>query len=90
MDGHTQIPIYYLNSGFIKKKDDNKKLFSFLGEQIAHKNLDGKLFLGTKFDSVLSNRPCNVLTLQPCNNPQDQAWIFLRLAHAPGHGHHTA
>ena len=89
-DGHNQIPSHQLNSGFLTNWDNKNELFSFLSEHIVKKHLGGKLLLSTKCQSVLSNRPCDVSTLQSCNKSQDQARISLNLAHAPGHGHHRA
>ena len=63
------------------------ELFSFLSEQIVKKHVGGK---SSQCESVLSNGPCDVSTLQPCNNTQDQARISRHLANDPGHGHHTA
>ena len=51
-------------------------LLSFLSEQIVKKHLGGNLLLSTKCESVVSSRPCDVSTLQPCNNSQDQARIY--------------
>ena len=63
-----------LNSGFLKNEDNNNELLSVISEQIVKKHLGGKL-LNSKCESVVSNRPCDVSTPQPCNNPQDKSTI---------------
>ena len=68
-DGHTQIPKHEWNSGFLKN-EENKKEFSFLGEDIVKKDLGGKLLISTNCDRVLSNRPCDVSALEPCNHSE--------------------
>ena len=44
----------------------------------------------TRFQTVLSNRPCDVTTLQSCNHSEADTRIFLHLAHAAEHGHAKA
>ena len=47
----------------------------------------GKLLLSTKSESVISNRPCDVSALQPCNHSEADTRIFLHLGHAASQGH---
>ena len=81
-DGHTQIPMHEWNSGFLKNEENKKELFSFLSEEIVKKDLGGKLLLSTKCERVLSNRPCDVSALEPCNHSGADTMIFHHLAHA--------
>ena len=89
-DGHTQIPKHEWNSGFLKNEENKNELFSFLSEEIVKKDLGGKLLLSTKCERVLSNRPCDVSALEPCNHSEADTMIFRHLAHASGQGHQTA
>ena len=89
-DGHTQIPKHEWNSGFHKNEENKKELFSFLSEEIVKKDLGGKLLLSTKYERVLSNRPCDVSALEPCNHSEAYTMIFRHIAHASGQGHRTA
>ena len=89
-DGHTQIPKHEWNSGFLKNEENKQELFSYLSEEIVKKDLGGKLLLSTKCERVLSNRPCDVSALEPCNHSEADTMIFLHLAHASGQGHQTA
>ena len=89
-DGNTRIPKHDWNSKFLKNKDNKKELFVFLSEQIVKNDFGGELLLSTKFDSVLSNRPCEVSALQPCNHSEADTRIFLHLAHAVAQGHKKA
>ena len=50
----------------------------------------GKLCLSTHLDVVLSNRPCDVTKLQPCNHSEADTRIVLHLAHAADQGHRKA
>ena len=86
----TLIPKHEWNSGFLKNEENKKELFSFLSEEIVKKDLGGKLLLSTKCERVLSNRPCDVSALEPCNHSEADIMIFLHLAHASGQGHRTA
>ena len=52
--------------------------------------MGGKLLLSTKVESVLSNRPCDLSALQPCNHSEADTRIFLHLQHAVAQGHQTA
>ena len=52
--------------------------------------MGGKLFLSTHFESVLSNRHCDLTTLQLCNHSEADTRILLHLAHATEDGHTTA
>ena len=81
-DGHTQIPKHEWNSGFLKNEENKQELFSYLSEEIVKKDLGGKLLLSTKCERVLSNRPCDVSALEPCNHSEADTRIFLHLAHA--------
>ena len=56
------------------KSKTRLELFSFPSEQIVKRHLGGKL-LNSKCESVISNRPCDVSPIQPCNNSQYQARI---------------
>ena len=78
-DSHTQIPKHEWNSGFIKNEENKKELFSFLSEEIVKKDLGGKLLLCTKCERVLSNRPCDVSALEPCNHSEADTMIFRHL-----------
>lgn len=89
-DGHTRIPKHDWNSGFLKNEDNKKEFFSFLSEEIVKSDLRGKLLLSTTLENVLTNRPCDVSALQPCNHPEADTRIFLHLAHAVAQGHKTA
>ena len=89
-DGHTQIPKHEWNSRFLKNEENKKELFSFLSEEIVKKDLGGKLLLSTKCERVLSNRPCDVSALEPCNYSEADTMIFRRFAHASGQGPRTA
>ena len=81
-DGYIQIPKHEWNSGFLKNKENKKELFSFLSEEIVMKYLGGKLLLSTKCERVLSNRPCDVSALEPCNHSEADTMIFRHIAHA--------
>ena len=89
-DGHNQIPKHQWNSGFLKNEENKKELFSFLSEEIVKQDPGGKLLLSNKCERVLSNRPCDVSALEPCNHSEADTWIFLHLAHASGQGHQPA
>ena len=39
---------------------------------------------------VLSNRPCDMSALEPCNHSEADTMIFRHIAHASGQGHQTA
>ena len=89
-DGHTQKPKHEWNSGFLKNVENKKELFSFLSEEIVKKDLGRKLLLSTKCDRVLSNIPCDVSALEPCNHPEADTMPFRHIALASGQGHQTA
>ena len=89
-DAHTQISNHEWNSGFLKNEENKKELFSFLSEEIVKKDLGWKLLLSTKYERVLSNKPCDVSALEPCNHSEADTMIFRHLAHASGQGHQTA
>ena len=63
---------------------------SFLSEEIVKKDLVGKLLLSNKCERVLSNIPCDVSALEPCNHSEADTMIFRHLAHPSGQGHQTA
>ena len=50
----------------------------------------GKLLLTTRFETVLSNMPCDVTKLQKFNHSEADTRILLHLAHAAEQGHTTA
>ena len=50
----------------------------------------GKLCVSTHLDVVISNRPCDVTKLQPCNHSEADTRIVLHLAHAADQGHRKA
>ena len=52
--------------------------------------MGGKLFLSTRFETVLSIKHCDLTTLQPCNYSESDTRILLHLAHAAKQGHTTA
>ena len=85
-NGSTKIPKHKWNSGFLKN-ENKKELFSFISTQISKNDMGGKLLLSTRFETVLSSRPCDVTTLQPCNHSEADTRILLHLAHAAEHGH---
>lgn len=58
--------------------------------QIAKSDMGGKLLLSTHFETVLSNRNCDLEHLQPCNHSEADTRIFLHLAHAAKQGYKTA
>ena len=72
------------------KTRKTKELFPFLSEEIVKQDLGWKLLLSTKRERVLSNRPCDVSALEPCNQSEVDTRIFLHIAHASGQGHQTA
>ena len=43
-----------------------------------------------RFETVLSNKHCDLTTLQPCNHSEADTRIFLHLAHAAKQGHTKA
>ncbi|KAL8558995.1 hypothetical protein ACOMHN_039751 [Nucella lapillus] len=55
-DGSTPIPKRDWNSGFLKNQENKKELFSFITTQISKADMDGKLLLSTRFETVLSNK----------------------------------
>ena len=52
--------------------------------------MGGKLLLGTRFETLLSNRPCDVTTLLACNHSEAYTRILLHLAYAAEYGHTKA
>ena len=86
-DDHTQIPNHEWNSGFLKNEENKKELFSFLSEEIVKQALGGKLLLSSKCERVLSNSPCDVSALEPCNYSEADTRTFLHIAHASGQAH---
>ena len=64
------------------------------GALLIHQHTDlkecGKLLLTTRFETVLSNMPCDVTKLQKCNHSEADTRILLHLAHASEQGHTTA
>ena len=89
-DGSTHIPKRDWNSGFLKNEENEKELFPFISEMIANDDMDGRLLLTTKQESVLSNKPCDMSSVQPCNHSEADTRIFLHLAHAVHQGHKVA
>ena len=89
-DGSTPIPKHEWNSGFLKNEENKKELFSFISTQISKNDMDGKLLLSTRFETELSNRDCDLTTLQPCNHSEADTRILLHLAHAAEQGHTCA
>ena len=59
-NGSTKIPKYEWNSGFLINEENKKELFSFISTQISKNDMGGKLLLSTRFETVLSSRPCDV------------------------------
>ena len=57
---NPQIPKHDWNSGFLKMKRIKKELFSFLSDKIVRNDFGGKLLISTKFEHVLSNKPCEM------------------------------
>ena len=89
-DGSTHIPKRDWNSGFLKNEENEKELFPFISEMIANDDMDGRLLLTTKQESVLFNKPCDMSSVQPCNHSEADTRIFLHLAHAVHQGHKVA
>ena len=89
-DGSTNIPKSEWNNGFLNNAENKKKLFSFISRQIAKKDMDGKLLLSTCFETVLSNKDCDLATLQPCNHYEADTRILLHPSHAAKKGNTTA
>ena len=58
--------------------------------KISKNDMRGKLLLTTRFETVLSNMPCDVTKLQQCNHSEADTRILLHLAHAAEQGHTTA
>lgn len=73
-----------------KNENNKKELFSFIGVQIAKIDMGGKLLLCTHFETVLSNRNCDLEHLQPCNHSEADTRISPHLAHAAKQGYKTA
>ena len=48
-----------------KNEENKKELFSFIITQISKADMDGKLLLSISFKTVLSNKHCDITTLQP-------------------------
>ena len=88
-DGSTKIPKHEWSS-FLKNEENKKELFSFISTQISKTDMGRKLLLSTHFETVLSNRHCDLATLQPCNHSEADTRILLHLAHAAEQGHTTA
>ena len=89
-NGNTQIPKHQWNSGFLKNENNKKELFQFISTKISRTDVAGKLCLSTHLDVVLSNWPCDVTKLQPCNHSEADTRTVLHLAHAADHGHRKA
>ena len=89
-NGSTRIPKREWNSGFLKNEENKRELFSFISTQISKTDMGGKLLLSTHYETVLSNRHCDLTTLQPSNHVEADTRIFLHLAHAAEQGHITA
>ena len=62
----------------------------FLSKNIVKNDLGGKLLFSTKSESVISNRPCDVSTLQSCNHTEADTRIFLHLEHTASQDHQKA
>ena len=52
--------------------------------------MGGKLLLIIRFDILLSNKNCDLTTLQSCNHSEADTRILLHLAHAVKQGHTRA
>ena len=89
-DGSTHIPKRDWNSDFLKNEESKKELFPFISEMIANDDMDGRLLLTTKHESVLSDKPCDTSSVQPCNHLEADTKIFLHLAHAVHEGYKVA
>ena len=89
-NGNTQIPKHQWNSGFLKNENNKKELFQFISTKISRTDVAGKLCLSTHLDVVLSNWPCDVTKLQPCNHSEADTRTVLHLAHAADQGHRKA
>ena len=59
-NGSTPIPKRKWNSAFLKNVENKKELFSFISTQISKIDMDGKLLLGTHFETV----SIEIVTLQ--------------------------
>ena len=65
-----------MNCGFLKNEDSKKELFSFISREMSATDMDGRLLLTTFSGDVLSSKPCDVTTLQPCNHAA--IWYMLQ------------
>ena len=75
---------------FLANTDNKRDLFSYCSQMLSDNNIGSVLILTTKNDSVLSNRTCDMLELQPCNHFEADSRIFLHLAHASRQEHEQA
>ena len=73
---------------FLKMKKTKRNCF--LSSVKWSPMMDGRLLLTTKHESVLSNKPCDMSSVQPCNHSEADTRIFLHLAHAVHQGHKVA
>ena len=63
-DGNT--PVTNWNSGFVNN-EEKKKLFSFSGPHISKAVMGGTLLLSIRFETLLSNKHCDLTAPQHCN-----------------------
>ena len=80
-DGNTPIPKRDWQK-YLNNTENKKELFSFCSQKLSETTLGGILLLTTKYETVLSNKPCDVSGLQPCNHTEADSRILLHLAHA--------
>ncbi|KAG1666379.1 hypothetical protein GQR58_018915 [Nymphon striatum] len=85
-NGNTPIPKRDWQS-YLKNVENKKELSSFVSKQLVKNYMNGKLFLSTEAEMVLSNKPFDVSALQPCNYAEADTHIILYLAHASSQGH---
>ena len=76
---------------FLKESQNKAELYQFLSEELVkHTNAAKYLFLTTKEDQVLSNRPTDVTSLTPCRHEEADTRLMLHLHHASEEGHRKA
>ena len=75
---------------YLSNTENKKEFFPFCSQKLSETILDGTIILATKSEAVLSNKPCDLSGLQPCNHSEADTRIILHLAHASSQGHRRA
>ena len=78
--GSSPIPKRDWNK-YLSNQENKKELFPFISEQLSEADFSDTLHISNKMESVLSNQPCNVTDLQPCNHAEADTRILLHLKH---------